>query len=244
MNWYKRAVISPETARALKIKKNLPIDENFENAVNGTEGANITEDGLEIEVTRNQHPDQSDQPALRSGVFYQPTGSKSKYPYSGKGGYGGTEKIKGTTLFKNPMFVKGATGGKAPTMAYDLIKGKGSYQKMRDEVVRVAMTLISHTHNANDSWALIENLLIKFDGDVDLTGNIEDFQKTAKGNNFAYAMQENIVANVVRKAGYDGIIGWSKRRDGTTFISEVFDVRESTYPSQWKPEGNVHHTLL
>ncbi len=238
----KTAVISPETAKSLRVNKELPTDENFSRAVQNTKGARVTEDGLEIEVIRNQHPDQGETDSVRSGVFYQPSGSTNKYPYSGKGGYGGTERIQGTTLLRRPIFVKGATGGKAPQMAYDLIKGKGSYEKMRDDVLK--KTLSIHWGSKRPMIDIIQELLRSYGGETDLAGTIEDFSRNTKGNNLAYAIQENIVASTVRTSGYDSVVGWSSKRDGTPFLSEVFDVREVTYPSRWKPEGQVHQTLL
>ena len=60
-----------------------------------------------------------------------------------------------------------------------------------------------------------------------------------KGNTLRYAIQENIIANSVRDAGYDSVLGYSQRRNGDYFISEIFDVRELTYPSNnW--ESNIH----
>ena len=35
-----------------------------------------------------------------------------------------------------------------------------------------------------------------------------------------------------RDAGYDAVIGFSKKKSGDPFLSEVFDVREAIYPSK------------
>lgn len=237
MKIYKLAIISPETAELLNIDVNLPQDEIFKRAVENTKGTKITDKGLEIDLIRNQHPDQGGQYSIRSGVFYQPQGSHNKYPYRGKSGYGGQETIRGKTLLKKPIFVKGATGGKAPQMAYDLINGKGAYQSMRTEVLDKTSYYAIGTHGTYD-------LLKKYGGDVNLSEEIERIGKMAGGNNWAYAIQENIVANSIRKAGYDSVVGWSSKRDGTPFLSEIFDVREITYPNSRNTEGEVHETLL
>jgi len=259
MSWYKRAkankqiktaVISPDTARALNTGVEMPSDPRFLDAVQNTDGARITEDGLEIELTRNQHPAQGDTQSLRSGVFYQPTGSKSKGKYKSKDGkevwYGGSEEITGTTLLRRPIFVKGATGGLAPQMAYDFMKGKGSYEAMRKDVARVVMAFESYRRTPpNDTYQMVWDLLHKYGGDVDLAGELFHFNQIAVGNNMAYAIQENIVACTVRQAGYDSVIGYSiQRKNGIPFISEVFDIRETTYPSKWNSEGVVHETFL
>lgn len=246
MDWYskhlmKKAVVSPETALSLKIERQLPTDETFIRSVQNTKGARITEDGLELEVTRNQHPDQAGNPSTRSGIFYQPSGSNNKYPYSGKQGYGGEERIEGKTLLQRPLFVKGATGGKAPQMAYDRLKGKGSYEKMREEVLKIVFKGATWLRVSDQEMReSIQSLLEKYGGDIDLVGEINELRHSAKSNNFAYAMQENIVAATVRNAGYDSIIGWSIKKDGNPFFSEVFDLRETTYPSQFSPEGEIH----
>jgi hypothetical protein len=57
-----------------------------------------------------------------------------------------------------------------------------------------------------------------------------------QGNQLRYAIQENIIANAVRNAGHDAVLGYGKGRGGKgEFFSEVFDVREQTYPT---PQGN------
>jgi hypothetical protein len=61
-------------------------------------------------------------------------------------------------------------------------------------------------------------------------------RNSGKGNQLRYALQENIIANAVRNAGHDAVLGYGKGRgDKGEFFSEVFDVRESMYPT---PEGD------
>jgi hypothetical protein len=239
--WYLKskfieAVISPETAKRLKIEKELPDNETFIKAVENT-GGRITEDGFEIEIMRNQHPDQDGQESLRSGVFYQPVGSHNKYPYSGKHGYGGTSKIKGLSLFRKPLFVKGATGGLAPIRAYDMLKFKGAYKNMR----RQALNCSSYRTGA--VCDKIEEFLEAYGGDVNMTEEFCRFSRIAKGNNLFYALQEHVVAHEVRRAGYDSIVGYSLKRDGSPFISEIFDLREKTYPSQFN-QSDIHEHFV
>ena len=103
----------------------IALDDRAKRAVENTPNTKLTDNGLEIEVQRNQHPDQAGRSSVRSGVFYQPSGSLNKYPYSGSDGYGGLEKIKKTLLLNNPLFVKGATGGKSSTNGLRLCCWKG-----------------------------------------------------------------------------------------------------------------------
>jgi len=139
--------------------------------------------------------------------------------------------IEGQTLYKNPIFVKGATGGKAPESAYDQIIGKGAYQEMRNDILK------SYGYNANESQKVeaVQGLLQKYNGlDSDdaynMAYNIVNNSKT--GNTLPYAVQENIVGNAVRNAGHDAVIGYGKGRgDKGEFFSEVFDVREQAYPN-------------
>ncbi len=235
--WYLKskfieAVISPETAKRLRIEKELPDDETFINAVENT-GGKITEDGFEIEVMRNQHPDQAGKNSLRSGVFYQPVGSHNKFPYSGKHGYGGRSKIKGLSLFKRPLFVKGATGGLAPARAYDMLKFKGAYEDMRSQALNCS------SFRTGVVCDKIEEFLEAYDGDVNMTEEFCRFSQIVKGNNLFYALQEHIVAHEVRRAGYDSIVGYSLKRDGSPFISEIFDLREKRYPAPHTQDNEV-----
>lgn len=223
--------ISPAVARQIPMKTNLPQTSEFVSAVQNTPNAQITNEGLLMRVQRNQLPEQSGMESVRTGVFYLPEGSTSaKYYKTGKTGYGGKEEIVGETLLKNPLFVKGATGGKAPESAYDSLMGKGSYQKMRNEVLN------SYGLNAKEPQKIesIQAILEKYNGldssdAYDMAYNIVKNSKT--GNTLPYAVQENIVAHAVRNAGHDAVLGYSKGKQGN-FLSEVFDLRETTYPTK------------
>jgi len=225
-------IVSPAVARSLQMQTTLPKDPSFANAVENTPGAQILPEGLLMRVQRNQVPEQAGEESVRTGVFYLPEGSaQSKYYSTGKTGYGGKEKIAGETLYKNPIFVKGATGGKAPEAAYDQIMGKGAYQEMRKDV----LNSYSIQANQNQKIEAVQGVLEKYnqmspDEAYDMAYNIVTNSRT--GNTLPYAVQENIVANAVRNAGYDAVLGYSKKKSGDKFISEVFDVREATYPTK------------
>jgi hypothetical protein len=225
--------VSPETARGLKIETKLPTDTTFTEAVANTAGAEITPDGLEMDLVRFQKPEQSGDTAIRTGVFYIPAGSKDARHYKGAGkSYGGSEKVQGRVLLRRPLFVKGATGGKAPENAYDQIKGKGAYQKMRDDVLGAMAYGQSLSAKADRAGEVLD----KYGADSDIA--YELVRASQQGNTFAYAMQENIVAHAVREAGYDSVVGYGKAKTGP-FISEVFDVREITYPTE-DGESDIH----
>ena len=225
--------IGPDQVKDLPYESKFPETKEFEEAVNNTKGAKMTEDGLVINAVRWQSPEQAGAESLRTGVFYLPAEDpNTKYYKGGKMGYGGNEKVEGEILVKRPIFVKGATGGKAPEMAYDEIKGKGAYAKMRRDVLDNVYHYGRRTRGDD-----IAQVLSDYGADENIAWDIAD--RSTKGNTLAYAVQENIVAHAVREAGYDAVLGFSKKRDGSHFISEIFDVREITYPSQGEP-GDIH----
>jgi len=210
----------------------LPLPKDWEgkpeifDAIEATEGAKLTEKGLSIQATRYQKPEQAGQVSIRGGVFYLP---EQKSPYAryyktGRIGYGGKQKITKELIFENPIIVKGASGGKVPERAYDRIKGKGAYQKMRDDVLANAWSGAGRRPDAPS----IMNLLEKYGGNEDLAYDIIEYSK--EGNQLPYALQEHIVASAIRDAGYDGVLGYSTV-GGKSRLSEVFAVKEEVYPS-------------
>lgn len=214
--------ISPEQAKRTNTPVAMPPDPIFSEAVGNTPGAKITKDGLLIDLVRFQKPEQSGATSVRTGVFYLPVGSpNTKHYKTGKNGYGGKVEAKGQTLIKRPMFVKGATGGKAPEAAYDAVNGKGAYQKMRGDALKVV------TANKQRREEVGYNFLEEYGADGNLIYEI--LPASTEGNTLAYALQENVVAHAIREAGYDAMVGYSKGKEGP-FISEVFDVREIDYP--------------
>lgn len=232
-----------EDYRKLKYSMNLPINNPiFIDAINNTEGVTLTNDGLEINAIRYQKSIQGGELSVRTGIFYLPLKDKNaKYYKNAKYGYGGTDKFIGTIIVKNPIFIKGATGGKAPENAYDMIKGKGSHKKMVDDV----FSIISGFYKKVLPEDIAEILTKYNDDDYDYNYDFAYYilKHSNVGNTLRYAIQENIIAHAVRDAGYDCVLGYSKRRDDTYFISEIFDVREITYPSHNKP-SDIHKSFL
>ena len=227
-------IVPPNVASQIDMPVTLPTSKEFLRAVENEPSAKITDQGLSINLKRLQNPDQSGMESIRTGVFYLPEGQSANLKhYKGKTGYGGAEKIEGETLYKNPLFVKGATGGKAPEVAYDQLNGKGAYQAMRDDVLK------SYGYNSNQNQKVdaVQAILEKYNGldsedAYNMAYNIVSNSKT--GNTLPYAIQENIVANSVRNAGHDAVLGYGKGRgDKGEFFSEVFDVREAAYPTKF-----------
>jgi hypothetical protein len=306
-------IIPVSTARDIKMPVTLPTDDVFKKAVENTPGASITDEGLVMNVMRKQKPQQAETESVRGGVFYLPEGSTSMKYYGGGNAYGGTEKISGETLYKNPLFVKGATGGKAPEAAYEQIMGKDALKTMQDDVnsiisgygsgnVKVIVDGVAtdspvasrilrmggnpdtfiesmqtklntqkqalekaskeevldgvseydiakmeldstikmideaksyvgkRISNRQSTVVDVENFLEKYA--PDLSGYADYIIGNSKqGNQLKYALQEAAVAQKARDAGYDAVLGYSKKRTGDPVLSEVFDVREAIYPS-------------
>lgn len=222
-------IVSPKVAKGLSHPTNLPADDIFTQAVKNTPGARVAEDGLYMNVMRGQKPEMGLMPSVRGGVFYLPEGAPQMKHYStGKNGYGGTERITGETLIKNPLFVKGATGGKAPESAFDSLLGKGSYNSMRNDALKVYG---GWNASKQQKYQLAEDFLDKYAPEMSGMGAyIVD--NSGQGNQLAYALQEAAVASAARSAGHDAVVGYSKGKQGP-FLSELFDVRESSYPDKF-----------
>lgn len=223
-----RANIVPvEVARQFDMPTTLPNKTEFTEAVSNTPGASITPEGLLVNVSRFQKPEQELAESVRTGVFYLPTGSQQAKYYKGKGSsggsYGGTQEVVGDTLYKNPLFAKGGTGGKAPEEAYKQLVGKEQFNNMQKDL----MSAIQGRDRGSEAYMFLE----KYAPDIaDNAWYIADNSK--QGNQFRYALQEAVFANEARNRGYDSIIGYSKgRKDKGNFLSEIFDVRENLYPS-------------
>jgi len=217
-------IVPPSVANEMGMATTLPKDDIFSQAVANTPNARITDEGLYLNLMRKQKPQQAMTESVRSGVFYLPEGSPNIKHYGGSTSYGGTDKIIGETLYKNPLFVKGATGGKAPENAFIQLAGKDEYKQMQEDVFKPLGQGVNKV-------AEVQNFLDKYAPDLsDYAHYIID--NSRQGNQLRYALQEAAVAQKARDAGYDAVIGHSKGKKGH-FISEVFDVRESHYPDAY-----------
>ena len=223
-------IVPPETAKRIDMPTTLPNTPEFMEAIANEPSAQLTNEGLLINLKRSQNPAQSGLESVRTGVFYLPEGQATNLKhYRGKTNYGGSEPIEGQTLYKNPLLVKGATGGKAPEMAYQQLTDKKQFKELQDDVFKAI-------HGPRDIKVdLVQQFLDKHAPDLaDYAHYIIDNSKS--GNQLKYALQEAAVAHKVRGAGHDAVLGYSKGKgDKGNFFSEVFDVRESHYPT---PQGD------
>lgn len=234
-------VVGGNLAKTLNTVRRLPDDPTFAQAVSGTPGARITQDGLVMNVVRHQKPEQAGADAIRTGVFYLPEGSPNARHYKAGGQpghwYGGSDKIQGETLIQNPLVVKGATGGKAPEAAFDVLKGKGAAAKLMTDARSAA------TAPANMRDEVVYDFLQRNGGDPEMTWDI--IQNSKHGNQLTYALKEHVIAHAIRNAGHDAMVGYSKGKSGP-FISEVFDTREIVGPSPGETAGvnDIHPSYL
>jgi hypothetical protein len=223
-------IVPTDVAKRIDMPVNLPTSKEFLKAVENDPSAQITNEGLLINLKRSQNTAQSGLESVRTGVFYLPENQASNLRhYRGKTNYGGSEPIEGQTLYKNPLFVKGATGGKAPEMAYAQLTDKAQLKELQDDVFKAI-------HGPRDIKVdLVQQFLDKHAPDLkDYAHYIIDNSK--QGNQLRYALQEAAVAHKVREAGHDAVLGYGKGRGNKgEFFSEVFDVRESHYPT---PQGD------
>lgn len=231
--------ISPDQARETNVPVEMPSDPLFTEAVGNTPGALVTADGLVMDLVRFQKPEQEGAEAVRTGVFYLPAQSADVRHYrNAKTGYGGKERFAGPTLIRRPLFVKGATGGAAPEQAFKTIKGKEAFDAMSRAVTQVISRGGNYIRpDRNLKVQLIEEFIDQYAPEQSGYGDfIESVSR--EGNTLRYALQELAVAHAVREAGYDAVVSYSKGKAGAK-ISEVFDVREQTFPARGM-ESQIH----
>lgn len=212
--------------------------QKFVDAVGNTPGARITPEGLHLEVSRYQKPEQAGEQSVRTGVFFLPE-KNSPYSHSYKtkpgkfdSGYGGNDKIEDETVLKNPMVIEAGTGGNGPKRAYDSIMGKNAYEAMRSDVLRATIFKFPYGFRSSkekeDQKNSVRDVLMKYGGDSNMAEYI--METSNGGNTLPYALQEHIVAHALREAGYDSILCYSKHKN-QPHLSELFDLRATHYPS-------------
>jgi hypothetical protein len=226
-----QAIISPRTARSLRMATRIPEDTRFRRAVEATPGASITDDGLSLEVLRHQKPEQAGEQAIREGVFYLPATlpSRSVGTYWGTSAstYGGPDLVRGETLLRAPLAMPGNTGGVVPERAFRELTSDANMRRLeRESRSAAAAPLLGAEYREN-----IENFLNQWGGNPNVAHEL--VSNSRKGNRMRYALQEHVIGNRARQEGYDSIVGTGAR---TPRITEVFDLREAAYPVPGSPE--------
>lgn len=226
---------TPESPKEEPTKKEVTLVDKkperraeFAEAVKNTPGAEVHDDGsMTLNISRRQSPDQAGAVSPRTGVFFNPEAeSPWERHYTGRGGYGGEQKVTEYGVkYKNPIVAKGSSGGKVPERAYDSIKGKDAYDEMRSDVLDAIGNRSSL--GRDEVIKRVGDLLEKYGGDRNMAFDIVD--APSKSNNLAYAIQEHIVAHALREAGHDAIVGFSNHK-GQPRLSEVFDLTREEFP--------------
>jgi len=198
----------------------------FVEAVNNTPGAEILPNGIKLDISRYQKPEQSGGWSVRTGVFYLPE-LKSPYGsyYKNQKSYGGKEFVTGKTIVKKPYIIKAGTGGKGPENAFMKIVGKQKHEEMLHDIFKIGGWNKSKYQKEED----VTEFLDKYEGDVDSAYDIVRWSD--EGNRLRYALQEHIIAHTLRDAGYDSVLSYSKS-GGKPRLSELFDLRQRQYPGE------------
>ena len=231
----------------------------FQAIAAGSPTAEVTPEGLKLGLERRQKPEQAGEPSVRGGVFYSPAGGSQVknyargtvdvrgeaplYPIAGAPNrtvttpwYGGKQQITGEKVFRNPLIVRGGTGGRVPHKALEQLKGKDFAARINVEVdtfVRAAGGVGNRIPKTAKLAEDIRAFLTKWGGDPEaadaIVGNATD-----SWNFMRNALKENIVGTIAQQRGYDSIIGILRRgsrdlRQGER-VTEVFDVLRRTYP--------------
>ena len=219
-------IVPIEEAKKLKMPVMTDsMNPEYRAAIENTPSAKITEDGLVINLMRKQKPEQAAEESVRSGVFYLPEGSPTIKHYGGSTGYGGTEKIVGETLYKNPLIIKGATGGKAPENAYARLTSPEEAKQLSVDALQALVGSNKPAETIKNIETFLEKYVPQYKGNADYI-----YENSKGGNKLRYALQELAIADRVRRDGYDSVIGLTKTK-GKPTLSEVFDVRETHYPT-------------
>jgi hypothetical protein len=235
-------IVRPATARAIQMVTRVPRDARFLQAVENTPGARLTDDGLELELLRYQKPEQAGAQAIREGVFYLPATLPSRSVGSYKQSthdprqmlYGGSERVRGETLLRAPLAVRGTTGGNVPRTAYLELGGNEEMLRVGPEIEATFRRSAPWGGNripTPASYRAVEDWLDARGGNPYVATELVN--NSLRGDQLFWALRENIIGNRARREGYDSIVGTGARKPRFT---EVFDLREAAYPVPGAPQ--------
>jgi hypothetical protein len=261
-------IVPPGVARHQPGGVKLPGDARFRDAVKRTPGAEITPEGLKLDLTRWQKPEQANDVTGTKGVFYtaqeHPEGFLS---YQDEGEFGGEQGVSGPTILRRPLVTTGNSDGEHAGEGLRTLLGAQRNGEMGIDVSQLSQRLSKpyldgeDFAQAGEAVPAIKAFLRKWGGDpasaeaiykgAASSGDKEDFD-----SRLYYALQHNVLAERATKAGYDSVVGvtnWKtahyateELRKSGPMITEVFDLRESHYPTaeggftlhdQFKPPG-------
>jgi hypothetical protein len=216
-----------------KVFEEIP-DEEIADIIAATEDASLGPEGLTLKMKRWQHPEQRGNPTIRGGVFYTP---EPRMPEPGWGNsyrghdsgvmYGGSVRRDVEKTYRKPLMVEGTTGGPVPENAYNAIKrDPDAHAVLLEEISAATRTL--HPMGLEVDKGKVSMLLRKH-GVENAEMLVSEIEAATgfRGNFLRYAVQEAIIAQAARDAGFDAIIGIGPRKRR---FSEVFDLTDEFYP--------------
>jgi hypothetical protein len=182
---------------------------------------------LKLSVIRYQKPEQAGQESVRTGVFFIPSADKKSarknYHSKGNPNYGGPQELQGTALLKHPLIFKASTGGRAPLEAYASLKGKAAAEKLDKDTISIHQQRYT-PYKGLSIIDIVEELLDQYGVDSSNAKYIID--NSNRGNQLKYALQERIIAETLREAGYDSMLAYNRGK-----LTELFDLRHTKYPT-------------
>jgi DNA topoisomerase-1 len=216
-----------------------PLNPEFQEALASTKDATSDENGIHLKVTRYQKGEQEGESSIRDGVFFIPHQEKSYKGYKTPvrkepdAYYGGSHKFTGEKHLKSPIIVKASTGGRAPEAAYIALHGRNKFEAMNNACSSIlGINIYSNNQRLSreDKIQNIQNVLDEYGGNTNLAEYI--YNNSGRGNQLRYALQENIIANQLKKHGYDSMLAYNRRGWGHKGhrLTELFDLNTTHYP--------------
>lgn len=214
----------------------------------------LTPDGVELDVVRYQDRKMGGYYSLHGGVFYAISGNEL---WGNAPGFGGNSRHVGTIIFKNPFLVYGAEG-MVIRNAYTAIVGREKASEFFTEAGKLSKLISSNIKppeedpNRNENIKHIKFLLDKHGGDSKYAETIYDTRRDwSKSGSYTagFTILENVANNVVKKAGYDGIIGYNDEYTGQEDIdktikyavTEIIDLQSGKYPDGKVSSNNKYY---
>lgn len=199
-------------------------------AIKNTPHAQLSPEGLHLNIRRWQLPSQAGKPANSGGVFYEP-----KYNFGSQyedHPWGGPQYLEGKTLLRNPYFVP-----------EDFVEHSGEYlfpndewEGIRDEIGNLSN--VEENTDINKAHQDINSFRKDYSPD---NPNIEK-ELIYPGSPYIYPwLSEGTVAQRARDLGYDSIVtfgnespSYEQLQGGKPHLGELMDLRENKYPT---PQG-------
>lgn len=197
-----------------------PNDPVFLQAIENSPSTNWGPQGLIVDVSRAQKPEMVGQEVIRGGVHYLPSNRKptlNQYrDQNYLGDYGGPQIIEGQTSYANPLPIKAVPNEELGYTALRKMLGKKGWDNLVSDYSE---------HAPKD----ITPFLQKWAPESVNQASILNQMIQNGGGHGSLATIETVLGSQARKAGYDGVIGYTNQFK-TPKIHQIFDVRENQTP--------------